>query len=108
MSFILFHFLQTKLILLLFLVASYLEMTFPPNLLRGFLRTPEALVFPVSCLLSRQEIHIVETTAQKSPDLDTSSYSSHTWSMIHSIPSLLLKTIFHYCTPKLWTQDKQK
>lgn len=55
--FILFNFLQTKLILTPFLAANYLEMTFPSNLFGDFENTRGPLYsFSVPCLLSSQEI----------------------------------------------------
>lgn len=50
--FILFNFLQTKLIVPPFLAASYLAMTFSPNLPVGFLRTPEVSCVPSWSLAS--------------------------------------------------------
>lgn len=64
--FILFNFLQTKLILTPFLVANYLEMTFTLNLFADFENTRGPLYsFSVSCLLSSQEMIIVWTITQK-------------------------------------------
>lgn len=82
---ILCNFLQTKLILPPFPAASNLEMTFYPNLLGGFLRTPEVPWIPCLFLASLADKEALVSTLWLMVD--------HPCSVIEYLPFLLLKAM---------------